>query len=209
MPIGKTAVQKQAPFLMHLEYRVRLPDHDWVVAEKHKLIPSVYAGIKISERGMGKPEAVSYSGPTYIAIRSGKHSSSNAKSHGMDFDRLLQLPEFHLLAKNCENLVKPVIIMTVDGGPDENSRFPQTIAQAITHFKAHDLDSLFIVTNAPGRSCFNRVERRMAPLSHQLSGLVLPHDSFGSHLNDSRITIDKELEVRNFAAAGNPVGTHV
>jgi hypothetical protein len=32
---------------MHVEYSVRLSDHDWVVAEKHKLILLVYAGIQI------------------------------------------------------------------------------------------------------------------------------------------------------------------
>lgn len=41
VPIGKTAANKQSPLLMHLDYRVRLPHHDWVVADKHKLIPSV------------------------------------------------------------------------------------------------------------------------------------------------------------------------
>ncbi|XP_071575574.1 uncharacterized protein [Temnothorax nylanderi] len=203
IPIGKTAVEKQAPFLMHMEYRVRLPDHDWVVAEKHKLIPSVYAGIKITPEGMGKPEAVTYSGPTYIAIRSGKHSSSSARTHGLDLERLMELKEFQSLAKTDDNRVKPVVIITVDGGPDENPRFPQVISHAISHFQKFDLDAVFIVTNAPGRSCFNRVERRMAPLSHQLSGVVLPYDSFGNHLDDQRRTIDDELELQNFKKAGD------
>ncbi|CAG8771556.1 41463_t:CDS:2 [Gigaspora margarita] len=43
IPLGLAAANKQAPILMKVEYRVELPDHDWVVAEKHKLIPSVYA----------------------------------------------------------------------------------------------------------------------------------------------------------------------
>ena len=47
VPIGLTAANKQSPFLMHVEYRVSLLDHDWIVAAKHKLIPSIYAGIKI------------------------------------------------------------------------------------------------------------------------------------------------------------------
>lgn len=72
VPIGLKAAQKQSPLLMHLEYKVTLPDHDWVIAERHKLIPSVYAGIIIKPNGLGQPEAVSYSGPTYIAIRSGQ-----------------------------------------------------------------------------------------------------------------------------------------
>lgn len=69
VPIGKTAANKQSPLLMHVEYRVRLPDHDWVVASKHKLIPSVYAGIVIKENSLGNKSAVGYSGPTFISIR--------------------------------------------------------------------------------------------------------------------------------------------
>lgn len=41
-----------------------------------------------------KPDVVGYSGFTYIAIRSGKHSSSTALAHGMDFEKLLCIPEF-------------------------------------------------------------------------------------------------------------------
>lgn len=50
VPLGLPAANKQTPLLMHIEYRVTLPDHDWVVASKHKLIPSVYAGIKIGSQ---------------------------------------------------------------------------------------------------------------------------------------------------------------
>lgn len=69
VPIGITAANAQAPLLMHLEYRVRLPDHDWVVAAGHKLIPSVYAGISIKPGVLGDRTCVGYSGPTYVAIR--------------------------------------------------------------------------------------------------------------------------------------------
>lgn len=69
VPIGVTAAHKQCPMVMHVEYRVKLPDHDWVKASKHKLIPSVYAGMKIKENGFGEKTAVSYSGPTFITIR--------------------------------------------------------------------------------------------------------------------------------------------
>lgn len=58
----------------------------------------------------------------------------------------------------------------------------------------HDLDAIFILTNAPGRSEFNRVERRMAPLSRELPGVILEHDHFGTHLNASGKTIDDQLE---------------
>lgn len=43
----------------------------------------------------------------------------------------------------------------------------------------------------------------MTPLSHQLSNLIVLHDTSGSHSDGSRAKIDEELEVRNFAHAGN------
>lgn len=44
IPLGITAANKQAAVVMHMDYRITLPDHDWVTASKHRLIPSVYAG---------------------------------------------------------------------------------------------------------------------------------------------------------------------
>ena len=189
---------------MHVEYRVSLPDHDWVVTSQHTLIPSVYAGIVIQPNGLGKPEAVSYSGPTYIAIRSGKYSSSTAYAHAFDFERLLQLHEFDTITKyGPDNAVKPVLVITVDGGPDENPLYQKVIETAVHHFVQNNLDAYFIATNAPCRSAFNRVERRMAPLSKELSGLILPHDKYDSHLNDQGLTIDTDLEKKKFAFAGS------
>ncbi|ESN96618.1 hypothetical protein HELRODRAFT_163706 [Helobdella robusta] len=201
VPIGITAAKMQAPMLMHMEYRVRLPDHNWVIGDRHKLIPSVYAGLVISEKGYGAKEAVTYSGPTLISIRSGKHSSSNAMSHARDFERLMKLPEFDTITKTMDQNAKPIFIFFVDGGPDENPRYPHTIQSAIRQFKKYNLDAIFIAKNAPGRSAFNQVERRMAPLSRELSGVILPHDFYGSHLDINGKTIDEKLEILNFEHA--------
>lgn len=141
VPIGVTAANKQGPIIMNLEYRVTLPDHDFVVAEKHKLIPSVYAGISIKENGFGDPESVGYSGPTFVAIRSGKQSSSTATSHACDFKRLLELEEFNEFSKTATGSVKPVVIISVDGGPDENPRYSKVIREAIKHFNEFIFDA--------------------------------------------------------------------
>ncbi|KAL4720554.1 hypothetical protein ACJJTC_002355 [Scirpophaga incertulas] len=207
-PLGITAANAQAPILMHLDYRVKLPDHDFVVAEKHKLIPSIYAGIVVKKDGEGKPEAVTHSGPTYVAIRSGKHSSSNAETHATDIHKLTEILAFENFMKTREGFVKPVFIFTCDGGPDENLRYERVIISAIQHFKDFDLDAVYIATNAPGRSAFNRVERRMAPLSRELTGVVL-NDNFGSHLDSSNKTTDLDLEKRNFESAGTVLKTRL
>lgn len=97
--------------------------------------------------------------------------------------------------------MKPVWFIRTDGGPDENPRFDKTIAAAVHTFLRYNLDYYNATTNAPGRSSFIPVERRMASLSRQMSGLILPYDHFGSHLDSSRRTIDDELERRNFMDA--------
>lgn len=61
---------------------------------------------------------------------------------------------------------------------------------------------MFVVINAPGRSALNRVEHRMAPLSKQLTGVVQPHDKYGTHLYTKGKTSNPKLELKNFQAAG-------
>ncbi|KAK3928621.1 Mitogen-activated protein kinase kinase kinase [Frankliniella fusca] len=56
VPIGLTAAKVQSPLLMHVEYRIRLPDHDFVIGSRHKLTPSVYALYKIAADKFGQRE---------------------------------------------------------------------------------------------------------------------------------------------------------
>ncbi len=75
------------------------------------------------------------------------------------------------------------------------------VQTAVHHFLQYNLDAFFVTTNARGRSAFNQIERKMAQLSHELSGVILPHDHFGSHLDSQRRTIDEDLELQNFQYA--------
>ena len=92
-----------------------------------------------------------------------------------------------------------VMIVTVDGDPDENPRF---INCAIDYFNEYNLDAYFVATNAPGKSAFNQVEPRMSNLSKELSGVILPHDYFSTHLDNTNNIVYKELEPKNFEHAG-------
>ena len=66
---------------------------------------------------------------------------------------------------------KPDAMIFSDGRPDENTRFPKTLDVAAQHLK-HKFDAL-ISTRAPSLSAYNQVERRIAPLSEALAGLLL------------------------------------
>ena len=70
VPLGLPAANKQAPVLMHLEYRVQLPDHDREIVERHKLIPSVYAACVIKDDSVlfpGQQEYLFVAGNTTAA----------------------------------------------------------------------------------------------------------------------------------------------
>ena len=61
---------------------------------------------------------------------------------------LLTLKEFEKVARDESGQVKPIVIVTVDGGPDENPRFPKTLVASIRKFKKYNLDALFVLTHA-------------------------------------------------------------
>jgi hypothetical protein len=202
IPIGVAAVGKQSPLLMSSEYRLEMPDHDFVKAPRHKLIPSVTAAIQIQDGKFGNWQNISYSGPTYVAVRNGKTDSSTAATHAFDLDYVLTTSEPFAEFARFENRVKPVLMIFTDNGPDEAPRSCHVQMQAMITFKKHNLDALYLAANAPKRSAFNWVERRMAPLTAALTGVILPHDTYGTHLDSQGRTTDQELENRNFEAAG-------
>ena len=94
------------------------------------------------------------------------------------------------------------MIVTVDGDPDENPRYEKTINCSIKYYVENGLDAFFLATNAAGHSAFNRFDCRMVKLSKELSGVILEHDKFGSHLDAKGVTVDKDLELKNFEYAG-------
>jgi len=98
VPLGFSAANKQSTIVMNMEYRVKLPDHYFVVAAGHKLIPSVIAGLEIAK---GKVSGnVKGSGPTYIGIRSCKHDLSIAATHAADLQHLYEnVNEYSLLVR--------------------------------------------------------------------------------------------------------------
>ena len=75
----------------------------------------------------------------YISIRSLKHDSSTAFTHGKNLDHILTLQEFKDEAFVDGN-VKPIVLAFVGGGPDENPRYPKVLKVAVDHFRKYNLD---------------------------------------------------------------------
>ena len=101
-----------------MDYQVTLPDHDFVVAPKDKLIPSVTRDMKLVKSKDLTNDAVTYSGATYIGIRSVKYQHH---LHSLIFKmRVRSLPEFAMSFQTDRHEEKNVMI---DGGSDENLRY--------------------------------------------------------------------------------------
>ena len=139
--LGLPAANKQSSMLMHLDYQVKLPDQDFVIAPRHKLVPSMYGACKIDDQ-------IKYTGLTYVTIRLLKHNKINAGVHASDFEDLLLLDPFIDMICDPTGQLKPIGAFSVDGGPDQNPRFPATVNAAVHHFKKHNLDALFIMIRA-------------------------------------------------------------
>ena len=122
VPLELPIPKKQTAILMHSEYKVTLPNHDIQIGKKHKLILCVYAA------SLKKDGEVSYNGPTFIPIRSGKHDKSCAETHSDDFERILQLEEFQDAALTPNKDVKPLVFVSVDRRPDEAPKKPASLS---------------------------------------------------------------------------------
>ena len=83
LPISK----KQTDILMYSKYKVILPNHDFPIRTKHKLVPLVYATC------LKKDGKVSHNGSTFISVRSGKHDKSCTATHSEDIEIIFQPKE--------------------------------------------------------------------------------------------------------------------
>ena len=154
---------------MHLDYRVCLADHSFIDGERHTLIPPVYGLCEISSKG-----AVTYSGETFIRLRSGKHDCSTAYTNAHDMRELF----------NCSQIKKnPILIIETDGAADETPWFPKTLSTAVDLFKNLKLDALVQWSQRTW----------VIVISYDLVGKILPHNSFGNHLDSAGKTNDLDL----------------
>ena len=151
IPLGIPATNSQSRILMNMGYLVTLPDHEFVVTSKHKLIPPIYASKGISDERLG-------------------------------------LDSFKSFSKQSNVDLNPMWVFTKD--EHDGFRFPTTQRALIGFFKENNIDYIVAVCKAAGLCAYRFIKRRIAQLSTQLAGIVLPHVTYGIHLNGNDKTID-------------------
>ena len=88
------------------------------------------------------------------------------------------------------NEMKPVLVIMVDGGQDENPRFYGQIMSSAQLFMRCQLQLLILFTRAGGFSSLNSVERAQCWVTCALSGCKFPSDHYG------KVKLDEEGQPR-------------
>ena len=151
-----------------------------------KLIPSVYLVINPADSSN-----TLRTGQLSIFIRPEYFIGTSSMTHMVDLESIVSNEEVSITLKK-EGKVRPIWILLVDGGPDENPKHMKNIIQYAHLFRTLDLDYLIIHTHIPGQSAYNPIERSMASLSAKLAGIILPVGEFRSHLNSQGNVVDEE-----------------
>ncbi|CAB4422741.1 unnamed protein product [Rhizophagus irregularis] len=194
--LGTPAVGRTFKTVQTVNEPVIIEDHDFPVGSKMKLIPSVYLTIDPTDSSN-----TLRTGKLSIFIRPEYFIGTSSETHIADLESIVSNEEFFTIIKKDDE-VKPIWILLVDGGPDENPKHMKNIIQYAHLFRALNLDYLTVRTHAPGQSAYNPVERGMASLSAKLAGITLPVNEFSSHLDSQGNVIDEELARRNFEFSG-------
>ncbi|PKY35173.1 hypothetical protein RhiirB3_501455 [Rhizophagus irregularis] len=194
--LGTPAVGRTFKTVQTVNEPVIIEDHDFPVGSKMKLIPSVYLTIDPTDSSN-----TLRTGKLSIFIRPEYFIGTSSETHIADLESIVSNEEFFTIIKKDDE-VKPIWILLVDGGPDENPKHMKNIIQYAHLFRALNLDYLTVCTHASGQSAYNPVERGMASLSAKLASITLPVNEFSSHLDSQGNVIDEELARRNFEFSG-------
>jgi hypothetical protein len=205
IPLGVAAVSRTFHCFQSISSPLTVPDHDFPIANKHKIIPSFYLFLA-SAKQFDEEDPV----PRKLACvtRGQLFTSTSAQTHLTDLSNMMK-SDCDIQKLTLRNgVAKPVYFFITDGGPDENPRFLKNIHHYCNFFTSNPtIDYISVRVYAPGQSAFNPVERSMAPFSKKLAGVVLPYFKEKSHLSKDKKTVqDMELAHTNFAHAAKELG---
>jgi len=185
--LGIPAVGRTFKTMQTVSEPVSIEDHDFPTGSKMKLIPSVYLVIDPvdSNDALRSSQLAIFVRPEYFV-------STTSSTHMSDLQSIVANQHFvRALTKNGQ--VRPIWVLLVDGGPDENPRHMKNIIEYCKLFRSLNLDYLTVRTHAPGQSAYNLIEHSMASLSTKLAGITLSVNKFGSHLDSQEKVVNDEL----------------
>lgn len=133
-------------------------------------------------------DRLTYSGPTNLSIQFLKQDKVDSYAGFDELNFILGLDSFKpFLIQNNDDL-KLTWVFTRDG--QDGPQFPTTWKAWIRFFKESNVDFIVAGCNATSIFGYHFIEQRTATLSKRLAGIVLLHDTYGTHLDDNGKTTD-------------------
>lgn len=127
VPVGMNAVGRTFFILHHNDALYCSDDHDFPFSSGHKLIPSFCVVVLRNGAELERKKITCFT-------RSQLFSSSTSKTHFEDFKRMIAEESTRVFICDEAGDVKPVLCISVDGGPDENPRHWKNILQYAQYF---------------------------------------------------------------------------
>ena len=161
------AVDRGKAVLVAKDTPLTVADHDFT---KLKLTPSAV-------QLCGIPDTIDksfYSGRIFVTLKDSVFEASSPLRHMMELSQVFK-------QAGINTILKPIVLLYTDGGPDHRSTYVSVQASLICFFLRHNLDLLVAARTAPMNSYRNPAERAMALLNLALYGVgtmcqVLPPD---------------------------------
>jgi len=136
--LGIPAVGQTFHTLQSVHKPIRVADHDFPAGSGQKLVPSVYLMIKPNELNDELR-----TGQLAIFVRRQWSLGTSSITHMQDLERLTLDPQYNDILKT-DGEIRPIWVLLVDGGPDENPRHLKNIKMYCQLFRKFDLDYLTV-----------------------------------------------------------------
>ncbi|CAG8845534.1 755_t:CDS:2, partial [Gigaspora margarita] len=194
--VGIPAIGRHFETMQTILAPILVLDHDFSIGSSQKLVLSVYLLINSKET-----DESLLVGQLSIFIRAQWHLGSLSATHITDILSLVSNRRFNRVFR-YNNKIKPLWVLLVDGGLDENLWYFKNIVQYCKLFCCLNLDYLTIRTHALNQSAYNLVEQSIPSLSKKVATITLPIDYFENHLDSQGNVQDYEIGLQNFRYAG-------
>ena len=169
------AVERGKRVLCSVNQKFSVMDHDYT---KFSFSPSVHMLVNIPNSSMES----FYDGKVFVGLKENCFQASSAIRHAT---------ELHKILKSENEIIKPLMFLYTDGGPDHNVTFLRTQLSLISLFLIMDLDMLCAVRTPPHQSWKNPAERVMSILNLGLQGVGVmrePTENFENLLKNCSST---------------------
>ena len=183
------AVDRGRMVVVGKDVQFQVADHDFT---KLKITPSVALLCDIPDT----IEESFYRGTVYVGLKNTAFAPSSPLRHGAELKHVLK-------AGGVNTVLKPILLLYTDGGPDHRVTYVSVQASLICLFRSLNLDYLVAMRTAPMQSYCNPVERIMSLINLAFQSVGVMRAEMTPEPEDRLKKANSMAEVRQVAEAAD------